>query len=73
MTGEPWIKQPKLPPRCKVRIFKSRWSTTKPWLLVLPAYPTIESKRKAIRFPDHWTAFRVAMFIQDSRNRGDLT
>lgn len=64
-----WIEKPELPLRCKIRIFKSRKEDPFPWLLVLPATPTVESKRKAIRYADWCTPWLVAGAIQDKRNR----
>ena len=71
--SEMWIEKPELPLRCKVRIFKSRKDTPFPWYLVLPATPTLESKRRAIPYPDWKTPWMIAGAIQDKKNRNEPT
>lgn len=65
---ESWVTKPQLSRRCKVRIFKSRGGGVFPWILVLPAAPTVESKRRAVGYPNWRTAWSIAMLIQDERN-----
>lgn len=66
VNNDMWLSRPKLPQRCKLRIFKDRHSGD--WVLVFAATPTVESKRKAILNLDWVTAWNTAMAIQDIRN-----